>query len=119
VGVLRPSRVVVSIAIGTEGGAIHSESAASDLARRFGFVHDASFTALSSKILIVDPRVGFFQPLAERRVRFPTQISLNEHVVAVAAIHALVSSPRGRHVDVGSHGLTQPNPLGPLSPILA
>jgi hypothetical protein len=30
-----------------------------------------------------------------------------------------VSSPRGRHVDVGSHGLTQPNPLGPLSPILA
>jgi len=34
--------------------------------------------------LIVDPRVGILQPLAERGVRLPMQISLNERAVAVA-----------------------------------
>jgi len=64
----------------------------------------------SREILIVDPRVGFLQPLAERGIRLPMQMPLNERVVAVAAVHALVSSPRGRHADVDavSHGLTQP-----------
>jgi len=44
------------------------------------------------------------------------QITLNEGVVAIAAVHAPVSSLRGRHVDVdpGSHGLTPPHPLSPL-----
>jgi hypothetical protein len=65
------------------------------LARHFGFAHNASFTALSREILIMDPRVGFLQPLAERGIRFPMQVTLNERVVAVAAVHALVSSLRG------------------------
>ena len=79
-------------------------------------MHDASFTALSSEILNADPRVGFLQTLAERRVRSPMQIPLTERVVGVAAVQALVSSLRGRNVDVdpGSHGLTQPNPLKSL-----
>jgi len=36
--------------------------------------------------------------------------------IFLATRHALVSSLRGRHVDVdpGSHGLTQPHPLGSL-----
>jgi hypothetical protein len=37
-------------------------------------------------------RLGFLQPLPERRVRSPMQTPLNKRAVAVAAVHALVPS---------------------------
>src|ERR1043166_3721359 len=39
--------------------------------------------------LVVDPRVGFFQAIAQTDVRFPVQIFFDQRVVAVAAVHAL------------------------------
>src|SRR5262249_8225332 len=40
-------------------------------------------------VLIIDPSVGLLYAHAERCVRFPTEVSLNQGVIAVTAVYAL------------------------------
>src|SRR5579871_3878458 len=58
-------------------------------AGRSRFADHASFAAFAREILIVDPLVGLLEAGAERGVRFPVEILLDESIVAVAAVHAL------------------------------
>src|SRR5262245_51973632 len=58
------------------------------LATGDGFSNYARLAAFASQKLIVNPTVGLFQAIAQRRVRLPPQVFLDEGVVAVAAVHA-------------------------------
>src|SRR5277367_2122672 len=62
------------------------------LSRGGRFSHDARFAPLASQILVVDPRVSFFQACLQGGVRFPIQIFLDESIFAVAAVDALGSA---------------------------
>ena len=53
------------------------------------FVNDASLAAFPRHVLVVDPPVGLLHAHPERRVRFPSEIFLDQRIVAVPAVHSL------------------------------
>ena len=50
------------------------------------FPNNSRLAAFTSEILIVNPAIGLLQSCAERGVGFPSEILLNERVIAVAAV---------------------------------
>src|SRR5262249_43673465 len=62
------------------------------LAAACHFPYHARLASFASLVLIVDPTVGLFEPRAQRGVRLPAEVLLDERVVAVASVHALGSA---------------------------